>query len=296
MIRLNVCLFWKKEGFYMNHDSIQRFMFEKSAIRGELVHLDESFHTIMHQHQYPAVMRELLGEALVAVVLLSDTIKFDGQLTLQFQGDGPVSMLVAKCDSKGNIRGYAAWDDEVLPINVPSIFENGQLIVTIEYDKKVKPYQSIIPINRQTVPQALEAYFMQSEQLPTRIYTAVGTEHAAGMLLQVLPSELHSADQEAWVEVVTLADTLTHQELIEIDNQTLLYRLYHEHDLRLFDENSIAFKCRCSVDRMQNAIRTLGEKEAFEVLSTNKEIEVTCEFCNNKFAFDKNQVQDIFSQ
>lgn len=279
----------------MNHDSIQRFMFETSAIRGELVHLDDSFHSIMHQHQYPQVIRELLGEALVAVVLLSDTIKFDGQLTLQFQGDGPVKMLVAKCDSQGAIRGYAAWDEEVLPINVPAAFENGQLVVTIEYDKKVKPYQSIIPISRQSVTQALEAYFMQSEQLPTRIYTSVGTEHAAGMLLQVLPSEMHSANQETWVEVVTLADTLTHQELIELENQTLLHRLYHEHDLRLFDEKPIVFKCRCSKARMENAIRTLGEKEALEILATNEEIEVKCEFCANTYAFDKAEVQSIFS-
>lgn len=280
----------------MNHDSIQRFMFEKAAIRGELVHMDESFHTIMHQHQYPTVIRELLGEALVAVVLLADTIKFEGQLTLQFQSDGPVTMLVAKCDAKGYVRGYAAWDEDVLPLNVPSVFGDGQLVVTIEYDKKVQPYQSIIPIDRQTVAQALEAYFMQSEQLPTRIHTAIGTDHAAGMLLQVLPSELHTANQDMWTEVVTLADTLTQQEIIELENKEVLRRLYHEHDVRLYDEKPIQFKCNCSIERMENAIRTLGEKEAYDILSTNKEIEVKCEFCSNKYGFDRVMIEEIFSQ
>jgi molecular chaperone Hsp33 len=136
---------------------------------------------------------------------------------------------------------------------------------------------------------------MRSEQLPTRIYTAIGNEHAAGMLLQVLPSELHTVDQESWAEVITLADTLTHQEIIELENKELLHRLYHEHDVRLFDEEPITFKCRCSIDRMQNAILTLGEKEAFSILSTSKEIEVKCEYCSNTYAFDKGQVEAIFN-
>ena len=276
------------------NDTCQRFLFEQHAIRGERVHLDASFHTIMEQHQYPAVIRELLGEALVAAVLLAETIKFDGQLTLQFQSDGPVSMLVAKCDSKGNIRGLAQWSDDVLPLNVPSALGKGQLAVTIEYDKQVKPYQSIIPIHHQTVAKALEAYFMQSEQLPTRIYTAMGEQSAAGMLLQALPSELDSANQEAWTELGMLADTLTTSELLELDTNVLLHRLFHEHDVRLFDAKPIQFKCRCAIEGMQQAIITLGEKEANDILLSNNEIAVTCEYCNNEYAFDKNQIDDIF--
>ncbi len=279
----------------MNLDSVQRFMFEKSAIRGELVHLDESFHTIMHQHQYPAVIRELLGEALISVVLLAETIKFDGQLTLQFQGDGPVSMLVAKCDSQRHIRGFAQWNDAVLPLNVASALGVGQLVVTIDYDHRVQPYQSIIPIHNQTVSSALEAYFESSEQLSTRIYVAVGSEHAAGMLLQVLPQQQGNT-QDAWTEVVTLADTLTHQELIELDNHIVLHRLYHEQDVRLFEEEPITFQCRCSVERMQDAIRTLGEKEAYDILLTSKEIEVKCEYCSSTYAFERSEVDSIFTK
>lgn len=280
----------------MNRDAIQRFMFETKVIRGELVHLDESFHTIMHQHHYPMVLRELLGETLIAAALLASTIKFDGQLTVQFQSDGPVTLLVAKCDSQGAIRGYASWREDVLPMNVAAALGAGQLVVTIEYDQKVQPYQSIIPIHHQTVSDALTDYFLQSEQLPTRIYVAVGTEHAAGLLLQVLPNEQHKLeqDQATWSEIVMLADTLTQQELLELDAQTLLHRLYHEYDLRLFDPRPLYFQCRCSLERMQGAILTLGEPAAREILLTSKAVEVKCEYCSNTYAFNHHEIDMLF--
>lgn len=275
-------------------DTVQRFTFPQLAIRGALAHLDDSFHTIMEAHQYPAVIRSLLGETLVSVVLLAHTIKFEGQLTLQLQGDGPVTLLVAKCDSKRHIRGLAQWQEDILPIDVPAALGKGQLVVTIEYDKKVQPYQSIIPIENQTIPQALEAYFMSSEQLPTRIYTAVSESRASGLLLQALPQELQTADQSHWTEIALLADTITRDELLELENAALLKRLFNEHDIRLFESEPVTFKCRCSVERMQQAIVTLGEQEARQLLQTNKEIVVTCEYCNNQYAFNSADIDAIF--
>lgn len=278
------------------YDTCQRFMFEQAPIRGEFVHLSESYRTIMNQHRYPTVIRELLGEALVAAVLLAEIIKFEGELTLQFQSDGPVSLLVAKCNSKGDIRGLATWRDDISPINVPSALGEGQLVVTITYDNQVKPYQSIIPLHHQTISQALEAYFMQSEQLPTRFYIAVSSEGACGLLLQILPNESSEALNNTWEEVVILADTLASDELLTLENSEILRRLYHEHDLRLFDSTSIQFKCHCSVERMEGAIFTLGQEETELILKTDKEIKVTCEYCNNTYGFDKAQVLDIFSK
>ncbi len=286
-----VVFVWK---VVMQTDSISRFTFQRQAIRGALVHLDDSFNKIMEAHQYPAVIRSLLGEALISVVLLTHTIKFDGQLTLQLQGDGPVTLLVAKCDSEHHIRGLAQWQKDILPMDVPAALGKGRLVVTIDYDKKVQPYQSIIPIEHQTIPQALEAYFMTSEQLPTRIYTAVSESRVSGLLLQALPEELHKADQSDWVEVSLLADTITAAELLELDNTTLLKRLFNEYDICLFDPTAISFKCRCSVERMKRAIITLGEQEARQLLRTNKEIEVTCEYCNNQYAFNAADINEIF--
>lgn len=278
----------------MQADTIQRFTFQQLAIRGALVHLDESFSQIKQAHRYPAVVRALLGEALVSVVLLAHTIKFDGQLTLQLQGEGPVTLLVAKCDSKHHIRGLAQWREDVLPIGVPAALGKGRLVVTIDYDKKVQPYQSIIPIENQTIPQALEAYFMSSEQLPTRIYTAVSESRVSGLLLQALPQQLHTADQSAWTEIAMLADTITSDELLTLDNAKLLRRLFNEYDISLFDPTPITFKCRCSLKRMQQAIVTLGEQEARQLLQTNEEIEVTCEYCNNQYKFTRNDIDEIF--
>lgn len=277
-------------------DICQRFMFEQAPIRGELVRLNESYRTIIHQHHYPSVIRELLGEALVAAVLLTELIKFNGELTLQFQSDGPVTLLVAKCNSQGIIRGLATWRDDVLPINIPSALGEGQLVVTISYDEQIKPYQSIIPICHQTISQALEVYFMQSEQLPTRLYMAVSTEAASGFLLQVLPNESSETLHDTWEEAVILADTLAAGELLTLDHGEILRRLYHEYDVRLFDARSITFKCRCSPERMAGAIMTLGEAEANVMLQMNKEIVVICEYCNNTYGFDKAQVLDIFSK
>lgn len=277
-------------------DICQRFMFEHAPIRGELVRLGESYRTIVHQHHYPSVIRELLGEALVAAVLLTEVIKFNGELTLQFQSDGPVTLLVAKCNSQGMVRGLATWRDDVLPINIPSALGEGQLVVTISYDEQVKPYQSVIPIRHQTISQALEVYFIQSEQLPTRLYVAVSAEAVSGLLLQMLPNESSETLNETWEEAVILADTLNTDELLTLDHSEILRRLYHEHDIRLFDARSIAFKCRCSPERMAGAILALGEAEAAVMLQTNKEIVVTCEYCNNIYGFDKAQVLDIFAE
>lgn len=275
-------------------DICQRFLFEKKDSRGEVVQLTSSYQAIMAQHQYPRVIRQLLGEALVAVVLLADTIKFDGQITLQYQSNGPVKTLVAKCTHDGFIRGFAQWDHDVLPIDVPSALGDGQLVVTIEYDKKVQPYQSIIPVQKQTVAQALETYFMQSEQLPTRLYIDVSAESAAGLLIQAMPASLQDTDQSAWAELVMLADTITGEELRQLDVQTIVYRLFNEHDVRLFDPRSIAFRCVCSEARMQAAIRTLGKADALAMLTTQKEIVVTCEFCNSAYAFDQAAVDAVF--
>lgn len=279
----------------MKADFCQRFLFERHDIRGELVHLASSFQTIVAQHQYPSVIRQLLGESLVAVVLLAETIKFNGQITVQFQSDGPVSLLVAKCTHDGFIRGLVQWDDKITPIDVMTALGDGQLVVTIEYDQKTQPYQSIIPIHRQTVTQALEAYFNQSEQLPTRLYIHVTEQAALGMLLQAMPASLQSDNLEPWHEVTMLADTITQDELATLDSQTILHRLFHEHDVRLFDPKAIAFRCTCSQDRMREAIRMLGQAEAMAVIEEKQVIDVTCEYCNQSYAFSRMDIETLFN-
>lgn len=276
-------------------DTLQRFVFEHADIRGEIVHLSASYQAIMKQHLYPPIIQELLGEALLAVTLLTASIKFKGQLTLQFYGEEPITLLVAKSDHEFHIRGLAQFDEEALSSELDRAFREGKLIVTIEPDDKVAPYQSIIPLNGQSITNALEFYFAQSEQIPTRLWLATGQGVAAGMLLQLLPGKPSEERERFWEHAVKIGETITNVELQQLNNETILHRLYHEEDLRLFDPTPVIFRCQCTLDRMQQAVRLLGEVDAMDMVRHNKEILVTCEYCNREFSFDAVDVASIFA-
>lgn len=279
------------------HDTIQRFLFEDHGVRGEIAHLNESYLTIMRQHAYPLVVQGLLGQALMAAVLMMNTIKIKGQLTLQFQSDGPIRMLVAKCDSNNHIRGLAQFDPGAISEELEYAMADGHLVVTIERDDVVKPYQSIVPLKRRTITEALADYFAQSEQLPTQFLIAVEDDHVAGMMLQAVPErQLDDEEKQAfWQHASMLAQTLTPDELFTLDNEVILHRLYHQEKVRLYDLQPIEFRCRCSIERMENAIKTLGKDEALEEIEGKQEIIVTCEYCNHEFAFDRDHVMRLFS-
>lgn len=276
-------------------DSTQRFIFENLDVRGEITHLHESFKTIMLQHHYPAQIQQFLGEVLVASVLLTTTIKFHGQLTIQLQSDGPIELLVAKCDHHLNIRGLAQWKIDAIQADFDRALGEGSLVITIEQDKQVQPYQSIVPLNHQSVAQALEFYFLQSEQLPTKIWLAVEADRAAGMLLQKLPSIIPTEEEEHWQELMRLSDQMEPEELLRCQNKHLLQQLYPEDDLRLFNINAVQFHCGCSIAKMQNAILTMGEAEINDILKDQEEVVVTCEYCNHEYAFGREEVANIFS-
>jgi molecular chaperone Hsp33 len=276
-------------------DSAQRFMFESANIRGELVHLTESFATIMQQHRYPPFIQQFLGELLVAAVLLAGTIKFKGELTIQLETEGPIHLLVAKCTDAFTIRGLANWEKSVDPATLVDAFERGKLVITVQPKHKSNYYQSIVPLMHRGVSEAIEHYFQQSEQLLTKLWLYVDQGRAAGMLLQKMPGAEDAAMHTYWEHVLTLANTATRDELLALDNQRLLHRLYHAETLRMFDPRPVRFACTCTVQRMEGAILTLGEEEARLMLKKNKAIQVTCEFCNQVFAFDAVDVARIFA-
>lgn len=275
-------------------DTLQRFMFENADIRGEIAHCQQSFQTIMQQHHYPPQIQQLLGEVLLAALLLTSTIKFKGQLTLQFYGKGPIEMLVAKCDDQFHIRALAQFDPGALDQSLMDAFNAGKLVVTIQPDDKPKPYQSIIPIAGKSIAQCLEDYFAQSEQIPTRIWFAVNDDAAAGMLIQLLPGEQNTTRENFWSYATKIGETITDKELLALDNQTILHRLYHEEDIRIFEPSPVSFRCSCSIDAMKQAILLLGKAEAEQVLSEKQVLEVVCEYCNHSYTFDKVDVAEIF--
>ncbi len=265
-------------------DTLSRFLFEDSGIRGTLVHLDASWRAVLATHDYPEVVRGLLGEALAAVALLAATLKFEGSLILQAQGDGPLRTLVTQATSARTVRGLARWDGEIpRQGTLTDRFGDARLVMTIEAANS-EPYQGIVSLQGHTLADAVEHFFGGSEQLPTRLWLTANAQRAAGLLLQRLPGE--SVEDEDWERIGLLAATLTNEELDELPAERLLYRLFHEERVRLFEPEPLAFRCGCSRARIEDTVKLLGDREIEAIIAEQGALKVTCEFCNREYRFD----------
>jgi len=277
----------------MRHsDQLHRFLFEHQHIRGEFVHLDETWREVLVRASYPAPVQAMLGEALAAAALLVATLKIDGSLTMQIRGAGPVHLLVVQAFSDGGIRGLARWRGEVAPGPLKSLTGSGQLVMTID-PKQGARYQGIVPLMGERLQDALRHYFEQSEQLPTRLWLAAGEEAVAGLLVQALPGERE--DHDSWDRVVHLADTVRGEELLRLDVETLLRRLFHEERVRLFEPTPQRFQCSCSREKIINTLRRLGESEMNDIVAERGRIDVDCEFCGARYHFDSVDVRALFA-
>ncbi|WP_210397171.1 Hsp33 family molecular chaperone HslO [Motiliproteus sediminis] len=277
-----------------NPDQIQRFIFDNADLRGVLVGLEHSYHDALARHTYPEVVQELLGEMLAAVGLLSSTLKFEGRLSLQAIGDGPVSLLMAECNHQRDLRAIARWNDALADQQgLIALLGKGQLAITIEPDQG-KRYQGIVPMSGDALAQCLEQYFEHSEQLATRIKLAADGQRAAGFLLQALPGD-KSADGEDWDRITCLGDTLTDDELLGLDNEPMLFRLFHEEQVRMYEADSLRFRCDCSRERSLNALRSVPQAELEEIVAEQGHIEIDCQFCNQSYRFDAVDVGALFS-
>jgi molecular chaperone Hsp33 len=268
-------------------DVASKFLFEQADIRGELCHLDSSCQQVFELHQYPQPVARLLGEFLAAAVLLSTTIKFDGRLTLQAQGDGQIPLLMAECNSELSIRGIARGAEQSSGQDFASLLAGGQLAITIEPDRGQR-YQGIVPLEGASLAACIEHYFKNSEQLATRLWLASDAVGAAGLLLQQLPSQLiASTDQreQQWQHVCVLADTVMEQELLRLEQETLLSQLFHEDPIKLLPRREIAFACSCSRQRCLSALSSLAADDLAELFEEQGEISMDCEFCNQQYRF-----------
>ena len=277
-------------------DALRRFMFEGFPVRGEIVRMDESWRAALDRQDYPPAVRAVLGEAMAAVVLLASTLKFDGSLTLQIQGEGDLHLLVAQCGSNLAVRGLAKWKGDDPRGSLAELTGGGRLAITIEHNKDGERYQGIVLAESDSLAGCLETYFAQSEQLPTRIWLAADGHSAAGMLLQQLPGNAASGeDADGWQRAGILADTVSADELLGLDAVELLRRLFHEEDLRLADRREVVFRCSCTRQRVESALRLLGRAELSDLLSEESRIEVRCEFCNQGYALDAVDVEQLLA-
>ncbi len=274
------------------HDVLRRFLFEDLGIRGLWVRLSDSWQTAQANQHSPPEAQLQLGQALSAAVLLSSTIKFKGSLILQVQGDGPLRTLVAQATHDRCIRGLVKSADDIGMDSLASIYGNGQLVITIS-PETAQPYQGVVPLQGKQLADALENYFMQSEQLNTRLWLFADTKRTTGLLLQELPGQMRQRDD--WERIVILADTLTEREIQNLSCEDMLYRLFNQEQLRLYDEEPVKFACSCSVPKIENALRMLGREELESVLNEQGNIEVNCEFCNKLYRFDRIDVEHVLN-
>jgi molecular chaperone Hsp33 len=284
-------------------DLLHRFLFERLPVRGHLVRLDASWRAAIEHHEYPRAVSDALGEAMAASVLMAGSLKFEGRLSLQFEGPGPVRLLLAQCSHRHAIRGVARHDE--LPIGgagPASLFGGGQLAVTIEQAEGGDRYQGVVPLDQGRLAAGLEQYFERSEQLPSRLVLAATTDRAAGLLLQRVaggdrgtPAAQAQAD-DAWRRIGLLAATLTPAELLATPGDELLRRLFGEDDIRLFEGTPVYFQCSCSRERVAGILQALGAEEVHALLRERGDVEVRCEFCNRAWRFDAVDVGGLFSE
>ncbi len=271
-------------------DVLRRFLFEEVGVRGLWVNLTASWQTAKHHQHCPEAIQLQLGQTLSAVVLLSATIKFNGSMILQAQGDGPLKTLVAQATHDHKIRGLIRSSAVATPGSLQEMFGDGRLVLTVD-SGGIHPYQGIVPLQGENLAAALEIYFAQSEQLNTRLWLFANQAHAVGLLLQELPAHLNN--KADWERIAMLASTVTEHELLELECEELLHRLFNEEKVRLFDSEAIEFDCSCSRPKIENALRMMGQEELESVLHERGNIEVNCEFCNKHYRFDKIDVQQL---
>lgn len=283
----------------MSKDTSQRFLFENLDVRGEIVALDDSYQEVLSRHHYPAPVAKLLGELLAASALLCGTLKFDGILVLQARSEGPIPLLMVECNSHRQVRGIARYEVEHITeeMSLDELMPQGILALTID-PAEGKRYQGIVAFEGSSLASSLSNYFASSEQLPTYFWLCADNNQARGLLLQALPAEKELDSEQTgntWHHLTTLADSLTAKEFLNLDNQTVLHRLYHQEDIRLFKEQAINFYCNCSRERSANALRSLGEADAMELLKEQQgKITIDCQFCNKEYIFDAADVTQLF--
>lgn len=284
----------------MQHaDSLRRFVFERYPFRGQLVHLGPAWRAMMEHHDYPAPVRDSLGEAVVAAALLSSTLKYQGLLSLQLRGEGPMHLMLIECTDGLAMRAVARFRDVPDTHDLRVLSGDGTLAVTVD-GSMANRYQGIVPLAGGGMSKCLRAYFEHSEQLPTRLWLRADRESASGLLLQCLPVTARPAGvtesgagglleeeiADAWRRVQFVADTVTVEELTHLEDRDLLRRLFAEDDVRMFQPAPVYFRCRCSRERVGNMLRALGREEVDSVLEEFGRVEVRCEFCGRAYRFD----------
>ena len=289
-------------------DLILPFQADQAEVVGRLVKLGPTVDTILSRHDYPEPVSQLLGQAVALTALLGAALKFEGKFILQASTDGPVDLLVADYQVPGGLRGYARFSPERLAALPPDgrLLGEGHLAMTIDRGVETERYQGVVPLEGETLTEAADTYFRQSEQLPTFIRLAVArhyragsgsrpwTWRAGGLLVQKLTREggrvttsEAALEEEDWTRARALAETVEDHELLDpmLPPDRLLYRLFHEEQVRAYRAIPLESYCSCSRERVDELLRRFSAEDLAEMV-VDGEVWVTCEFCNSRYHFD----------
>lgn len=293
-------------------DVVRRFALEGDEIRGQYVRLDSAWWALREHLDYPPVVRDLLGEAVAAAVLLASTLKFDGSLTMQLQGDGAVRLLVAQCTQDFRVRAMALFDADRVVDDFRALAGTGQIIVTVETERTGASYQGIVPLTGESLASCLDGYFMQSEQLPTQLRLVADAQGVGGLLIQRIPGQGGSAPQEGtsgveaqrqraqeleqnWVRAQTTLAAIPGEDLLLRPVEDLACSCFAGQDLRLFAAQPVRFQCRCNAERVGGVLRSLGADDVRALVREQGRVIVTCEYCQKPWAFDAIDVEQLFA-
>jgi molecular chaperone Hsp33 len=290
-------------------DEVRRFIVENRPVRGHWVRLEGAWRELRAHKEYPEPVRELLGQAVAASVLLAATLKFNGTLTFQLRGSGAVKLLVAQCTHDFRLRAVANFDEAAvdgLACESQSgaafrrlVGSDGRIVVTIESEEKNQRYQGIVPLTGASLADSLETYFASSEQLPTRVLLAADSERGVGFLVQKLPDPANADESDmkaVWEDAQRGIERLNTTDLLLRPVEELLERGFATHDMRLFKGAPVQFECRCSEGRVSSLLRALGADEVRDVLREQGAVTVTCEFCHRPYRFDAVDVEALFTE
>jgi molecular chaperone Hsp33 len=289
-------------------DTLQKFMFDNSLVRGELVDISQAWRQVQLLRAYPPAVSTMLGEMMAAAALLSANLKFNGTIIMQIHGDGPVKLMVVECDAALKLRATAKLADGAqiaegaMLQQLVNMHGQGRFAITLDPADKVpgqQPYQGMVALDGDSISTVIENYMMRSEQLDTKLWLAADLQVSRGLLLQKLPDTggtiSSDTDADAWNRAVTLASTLSNDEMLSTDIMTLMQRLYWEETIRVFEPLRPSFSCNCSRERVGNMLKLLGQEEVDDALNDLGKLEINCDFCGRHYGFDKVDCAQLFA-
>ena len=290
-------------------DTLRTLIFDQSSCRAHLVQLTDAWQRVVSNNSYPTAVQKVLGELVAASAMLSASLKFEGSLIIQIQGDGPIRLLVAECNSRLGLRATVKLaENAVIPENCTFkdlVNASGKGICAIILDPRNRlpgqaPYQGIVPLAGHTVADTLEGYMHSSEQLETHLVLNADSTTAAGLMLQQMPQHggvvsTRAFDADGWDRLKALVSTVQPAEHLATETDELARRLFWEEDPSGLAERRVHFECTCSRDKVSRMLVSLGQTELNDALSENPTVEIQCDFCNANYSFTRDECDELFS-